>query len=88
MNATTTTLVGPVFDKQKDTDVLVCVICGRIPSSPYRVLVDGQLYAGCVAAAHNDYADAWHMTPYAVSRRAAKNPAFSDVLWAAAEKVV
>lgn len=47
-----------------------CRTCGRPKGAPYRRHVGGEVTEGCIAADHDEHADAWHLRPRAVAHRA------------------
>ena len=47
-----------------------CRTCGRPKDAPYRRHVGGEVTEGCIAADHDEHADAWHLRPRAVAHRA------------------
>jgi hypothetical protein len=49
---------------------IVCTTCGGPADAPYRDIVGGVVQWGCISAAHDAHADAWHNRPEAVAFRA------------------
>lgn len=42
-----------------------CTTCGRPAAAPFRRAVNGVVVEGCIDAAHDAHADAWHLRPAA-----------------------
>lgn len=62
---------------------LYCTTCGKAPEAPARNTRDGVVLDGCVSAAHDAHADAWHLRPEAVAIRATPH-AWADLAEVAA----
>lgn len=64
----------------QEVTVHICTTCIKPLAQPYRrTTADGTVTEGCVSAAHDDHADAWHMRPEAVAIRA-QPKAWADVM--------
>jgi hypothetical protein len=75
---TTTPTTTPEAEEATVSTTPTCTTCGRQLATPYRRTVAGEVVEGCVSAAHDAHADAWHLRPAAVAVRAMPK-AWADV---------
>jgi hypothetical protein len=68
-DTTTTTESGESRGKGAVMAQLICTTCGGSAEAPHREYRGGEVVWGCVSAAHDAHADAWHLRPEAAKIR-------------------